>query len=681
MAVDRQPSEVHEAAEEAGRELYGLSWRAIVLSLGFLVFSLVWIYKSGLVGHGAQLGESVPVVPAVGALLVLTLLLPLLRRLPAWLRLSRAGVLMVYAFLAIAVSMSSVGVARMLFPNSTALFYFATPENNFEAFQQYIPSWIQPGDDEVIRQMYEASDAALTGQTGQGFLGEFMVVPWRAWITPLVAWTLLLLAAFIAMLSLMTMFRRQWVERERLTFPIVHLVMELAGGKNADTPLTFFKNPAMWAGFILAAGYNVMNILNAWNPAIPAMGRAEDLGALFTERPWDAIRPLSIAWRPENFGLGYLVPTDITLSVWVFYVLLRLVNVFQVAAGYDIGGFPFMQEQSFGSYLALGIFLIVVAREHLARVFRKAISGLQSLDDRDEPMSYRASVIGFIGGFAFMLLWARSAGMAIWTAAIYFGLFLLFALVYARARAEAGAAMVWLFPFYQHKKMMLAITGSRFYERFGGWPNLTIFSLLMFLSRGYFQSMMAYQIEATKIAEEARIKQRVMSWWLIVALLVGLAGAYVIHLQAYYTHGANILEGGTTQGGYRTRLATQEYEELASFMRGHKEPDRPRTIAAGTGFLITAGLIGLRSIFLRFPLHPLGFAMVTAYGGPLWGPFFIVWVVKTLILRIGGMGMYRRLIPFFLGIVIGHFFTAGLVWGWLSAIYEEMGRRYVVHFG
>ena len=64
----------------------------------------------------------------------------------------------------------------------------------------------------------------------------------------------------------------------------------------------------------------------------------------------------------------------------------------------------------------------------------------------------------------------------------------------------------------------------------------------------------------------------------------------------------------------------------------------------------------------------------------VWGPFFIVWLIKTLVLRIGGMGMYRRLIPFFLGIVVGHFFTAGLVWGAISNI-NEMYRRYVVHFG
>ncbi len=679
MAADRETTAGLGQSTEQAEELYGLSWRSVILAGLFLVLSLVWIKTAGLVGHGAQLGESVPVVPAVGALLVLTLLLPVTRVLPRSLRLTRPGVLLVYAFLAVAVSMSSVGVARMLFPNSTALFYFETTENNFAEFQRYIPKWLIPGQDpEVIRQMYEATDNEPTDVPA--WVASWLVVPWGAWLVPLTAWTLLLLAAFIAMMSLMTLFRRQWVERERLTFPIVHLVMEMSGGERPAAALSFFKNSAMWAGFGIAALYNVMNILNAWNPAVPAMGRQYDLGALFTERPWSAIRPLAIAWRPENIGLGYLVPTEITLSVWVFYLLLRLANVMAAAIGYEPAGFPFVQEQSFGAYLALGVFLIFVAREHLRHVWRRAVLGDRSVDDSDEPMSYRGAIIGLIVGVGGMLLWASAAGMALWTAAIYFFLFLLFALVYARARAEAGAAMVWLFPFYQHKKMMIAVAGSEFFYRHGGWGNLTIFSLLMFLSRGYFQSMMAYQIESTRIAEVAHIRQRVMTWWLVAALILGLAGAYVIHLQAYYTHGANILEGGTTQGGYRTRLAVTEYEELASFMRGHKEPDRSRTGAAVVGVLVTTALVGLRTVFLRFPLHPLGYAMVTAYGYPLWGPFFIVWVVKTLVLRLGGMGMYRRLIPFFLGIVVGHFFTAGLVWGWLSII-NEMYRRYVVHFG
>lgn len=644
----------------------GISLMTLLLSLVLLVVSLIWVQHSEMISQGVQLTESVPVVPAVSGLLLLTLLLPLLGRLPGTLRLTRAGVLLVYVFLCIATSMSSVGVARLMFPAHTALFYFGTPENDFARLQGYIPDWMAPKDPEVIRTMYEAADNEA--------------VPWRPWLVPLLSWTVLMLAFYVLMLCVMTMFRKQWSDRERLTFPIVHLVTEMTGGTEGRSPLAFFKDPAMWIGFGLATLYNVMNILNAWNPAVPAMGRQYDLGGLFTERPWSAIRPLAIAWRPENIGLGYLVPTEITFSVWVFYLLQRLSNVLAVSLGYEVSNFPFVQEQSFGSYLALGFFLIWVGREHLGAILRKAFRGDRSVDDSGEPMSYRLAVWGAIISTAVILVWTTAAGMLLWTAAIYFGLVLLFALVYARARAEAGAAMVWLFPFYQHKKMMIAILGSKPYVPQGNWANLTIFSVLMYFSRGYYQSMMAYQIEATKIAEQARIRQRTMAWWLVAALVVGLLGAYVIHLQAYYKHGANILEGGTTQGGYRTRLAVQEFEELSGFMRAHKAPDRARTGAAAVGVLVTLALVGLRSVFLRFPLHPLGYAMVTAYGYPLWGPFFIVWVVKSVVLRVGGMGMYRRLIPFFLGIVVGHFFTAGLVWGSVSFI-NEMYRRYVVHFG
>ena len=91
-------------------------------------------------------------------------------------------------------------------------------------------------------------------------------------------------------------------------------------------------------------------------------------------------------------------------------------------------------------------------------------------------------------------------------------------------------------------------------------------------------------------------------------------------------------------------------------------------------------LVIVRSIFLRFPLHPLGFAMVMAYGSPLWGMFFLVWIIKSIILKIGGMSLYKRVIPFFLGIVIGHFVVAGMVWGFIS-LTGEVFRRYVVHFG
>ena len=627
--------------------------------------SLVWVLQAEIVSQGVQLGESVPVIPAVGALLLLTVVGLLLRRFSGRLRLSQGQVLYIYAFLCIAVTMSSVGVVRLLFPNVTAVYYFQTAENDFGELQKYLPAWLTPGS-RVIQAMYEGADDGR--------------VPWRDWGTPLVMWTLFMTAWFCAMLGLMVLFRRQWMDKERLTFPIAQLALDISDQEGRRILGGFFGNPLMWIGFAIGAAFNIGNILRAWNPAVPALGQNYDIGRLFTERPLSAIQPLYIAWRPENIGLGYLVSTEITFSVWVFYLALRVANVLATGAGYQISGFPFDREQSFGAYLALGIFLVWVGRAQLKELVVGAFSQVKRFEDHDEPLSHRTAVLMAGGGFLFMLGFAVKAGMWWWTALVYFGLVMLFALVYARARAEAGAAMVWLFPFYLHKQMMVYITGSALYAQGRNFGNLTIFSTFMFVSRGYFQSQMAYQVESSKIAQEAGLKQRTMAWWLVAAVVLGMLGASYIHLHAYYAHGANILEGGTTQGGYRVTLARTEFEELSQFMKAHRAPDRPRTVAGLSGGLVVAALVVLRSYFLRFPLHPLGYAMVTAYGQPLWGPFLLVWLAKSAILRLGGMRAYRRGVPFFLGLVIGHFFLAGLVWGWLSII-NEMYRRYVVFFG
>ena len=40
---------------------------------------------------------------------------------------------------------------------------------------------------------------------------------------------------------------------------------------------------------------------------------------------------------------------------------------------------------------------------------------------------------------------------------------------------------------------------------------------------------------------------------------------------------------------------------------------------------------------------------------------FLAWLFKTVVLRYGGPGLYLRTRPFFLGLILGQFVTAG-VW-------------------
>ncbi|MHB1458332.1 MAG: DUF6784 domain-containing protein [Armatimonadota bacterium] len=61
-----------------------------------------------------------------------------------------------------------------------------------------------------------------------------------------------------------------------------------------------------------------------------------------------------------------------------------------------------------------------------------------------------------------------------------------------------------------------------------------------------------------------------------------------------------------------------------------------------------------RTIWFGFPLHPIGYAFACAYSMEyIWNIVLLCWFVKFLVLRYGGLRMYRRSMPFFFGLVIG----------------------------
>ncbi len=642
----------------------GLTLRAAIVALAFTVLASYWIQQSEVVTFFCQITESVPAVPAVAILVLLAVLNPLVRRLSTRLSLDRREILMVYIFVAVATSMAGCGIMRFWINTIPVLFYFASPDNDYALFQQYIPHWWIPQDPEIIRQIYEGSPTGA--------------IPWRPWIIPLIGWGVLYLAIWIGLLGISALFHRQWAEREKLTYPLLYLPLEVTEGVDVGRLVgAFFRNRLMWIGFILSLIYNLTNIANAYNPGIAAMGKYYDLGRLFTEQPWTALRPMVLHYRPEMIGFGYLVSTEIAFSVWVLYLLLKLERFAAVVMGYDIPGMPFMQEQGIGAYMALGLIIIWVARGHLARAFTQAFSSGPQ-DDRREPMSYRLAILTMVGGFALAVGWAIYSGLAPWLALSYFGLIFLVALVYARMRAEAGVPLIWMFPYYQHFKFFKYALGPKFLYEHGGYRSLTVFTTLMIMSRGYFPSLQGYQVEGFKLSEDTGINPRSMSWLLLGAVAVGFYVAVWLHLRAYYEYGAG---GLRALEGWGAGLAKSQYNELASYMRGFPPIDVRRTVATVVGFIMAASLFGIRTIFLRFPLHPLAWGMVTAYGELIWGTFFIVWLVKSIVFKLGGMRWYRALIPAFIGLALGHFFTAGVLYSLVGAFSSERYRRYYVYFG
>lgn len=257
------------------------------------------------------------------------------------------------------------------------------------------------------------------------------------------------------------------------------------------------------------------------------------------------------------------------------------------------------------------------------------------------------------------------------------------ALVYTKIRAEAGAPMIWLFPWAVNKNVLYNLLGPRYFVRAGSYQTMSVMASLAFLGRGYYPQFMAYQMEASKLSRERSVSVKRIAWGIMLALVIGLVIGYNMHLTAYYEYGANVLEGGTREwGGTRgASLIRQEYNRMHGLIGAAGGPNATAAGATSFGFLFTLLLATLRRGMVQFPLHPMGYAMVTAYGDPLWGAFLTAWTIKVAVTRLGGIGLYRRLVPLFLGITLGHFFTAGILWGALAAGGSEVFRGYGVWFG
>jgi len=101
---------------------------------------------------------------------------------------------------------------------------------------------------------------------------------------------------------------------------------------------------------------------------------------------------------------------------------------------------------------------------------------------------------------------------------------------------------------------------------------------------------------------------------------------------------------------------------LAGWLENPSPPTTRSLAFVGAGFLLAIVLAAIRIQFPWFPLHPLAYALATSWGvGQLWAPLLIGSSAKFLILRFGGLRLYRRALPFFFGLILGEI-AVGSLW-------------------
>ncbi|NLC57782.1 MAG: hypothetical protein GX774_13175 [Armatimonadetes bacterium] len=631
--------------------------RAILTAVVLTFLTGFWVRETEIYEIGVFVSESVPTMPAVAALLLLLGLNALLRRRGG--AFHRGEILFVFLFVTVATTCYCCGMVRILLAFVTAPFYFAQTGNRLAEAGKLLPNWAAVHDPEVVRGLYESVHGAG--------------VPWGHWLVPAVVWTGFFLALWVTTGCLILLMHRPWIEQEKLAFPMLQLPLELVGSDPRARGLSaFLRNPVMWAGFALSFLSDGGHILHALVPSFPLFGREASFTP-FSEPPWNAVGTVHLHRRPFLIGFGYLVSSEISFSIWATFWLEKLAAVALSALGYREGGAPHTQAQGLGAYLAIALGLLYLNRRHLLGIARAALG----LGGPPEARAGRFAFWGFLGSLFAVLLFARLLGLAWWAGVLYFGILLAVALTFARLRAEAGIPLNWLIPYGMPKAMLVATLGSAPFSPGGDPRCLTALAMLSFLSYALPMSLAGYQVESLRLGRHLPERPGRIFAVLTLALLVGLLLSFVFHLAGYYHKGSQQVYGGL----YGAGMAVNEYSTAITSATSPLPPDKPRVAAVGAGFLITLGLQAIRSRVVGFPLHPLGFAASNAYGHLLWMPFLLVWLIKGIVLRVGGMALYRKTVPGFLGFALGHFFTSGVVWGGLGALSKRLFEGYIVCFG
>ena len=621
----------------------GLTLKSFLIALCLIPINIYWIVQLEVVRYTFPTLVH-PLSNVIFILFWLLLIGYLLKKISPKLGISPPELLTIYVMLGIVSSLGSADMMQILITLLGHPFRFATPENQWrELFWKELPPWLTVQDEKALTHYYEG---------GSSF---YIKRHLYAWLRPALAYTSFIFVLLFVMLCINTLLRIQWTERERLTYPIIQLPLEMT-----DTRNRFFKNKLMWLGFSIAALISIVNLLNSIYPAVPYIPvKRQDLHQYFTVRPWNAMGSFRVSFYPFVIGISFLIPLDLLFSCWMFYGVYKVELMVGNMMGWrSLPRFPYFNEQGFGVYVGLLVFALWIGRIHFKGLVRHLLR-LSSLDDSREPMPYRLAVAGILAGLAFLMVFSYRAGMSLWVIPIFFGIYFLLAIMIARLRAELGFLVHDLHYIDPHS-MIIAGFGTR---RLGP-GTLTVFSLYKFFNRAYRSHPMPPQLEALKIAERRNINPRHIAAAILLATLIGSVSVFWVLLDNYYQHGAETGYYGPWALGFGRII----YRQLETWLNYPQETDLPALAFMGGGLGLTALLMFLRTRFLWWPLHPLGYAMANSWGMfNLWACLFVAWGLKAIILRHGGLKAYRQAIPFFLGLALGDYIL-GSLWSIISIV-------------
>lgn len=591
----------------------------------------------------------------VGALFVALLVGgPVNAALRAW-RPDRAfttgELLTIWTLILVPSGISSGGMMRFLIPHLVAPHYHSNAANGWErTIWAQAPDWLKLRDPQAVKAFYEG------WPRGQEH------VPWAAWAGPLLAWGVpaaLFVAASFCVASLL---RRQWVENERFAFPLVMVPLLLSEEPEPGRVLNrYLRSSLLWLGVFLTTLLHTLNGLHLLYPSIPEIRTSVNLLDYLSAPPLNQLDWFPVNLHPLMVGLTYLLPREVAFSFWFFFLVYKfqilLCATFNWQMPGVLGGHGYKQFhalQSFGGALALLAWVAWTGRAHFRQVWNAAWAGRKSAnDERRELLSGRATLLGLAATYGGLALWLWLAGVGAGLIVLSLLLMTLALVVISWMVCQAG--MLFVQTAYGAIDVIAPIRGT------AGLAIPPLYTEYRFESSFFLNTremLIPSVLEGAKAADflgfSAHRLLAGMAASVAITLVVSAAASLAL---PYYNGGANAINNNWVYNAAPQKpllmlggMASTPY--VGAWTNG---------LHALAGFVGVLGLLACRA-YLGWGLHPIGFLGASVHAThALWFSLLLGWLGKSLILRYGGMRGYGRLLPFFLGLIVGDVLN-GAVW-------------------
>ena len=508
--------------------------------------------------------------------------------------------------------------------------YYASPENRWmEMFFAYLPEWL----------VVEAG-AARGFYEGVGH----DAVSWSDWFIPLFWWLNMLAALFLVTSCITVIFRKQWVEHERLAFPLVRIPMELIEkmGHGRGIP-DFMRNRSFWIGFGVTLAILLWNCISyfQWAPPIPVGTQYRSTIILSQSFP-----PITVQINIFTMCFAFFANLTVLFSIWFFYLLaileIGILNQIGLSSSGGAGGAMWaVKAQHFGGFWMFVLWGFWIGRHHLKDVFGKAFGRRPAVDDSDELLSYRTAVLGLIIGLVYVGFWLNSIGMSVGVIVLFLLITLMLYIGVARIMAETGMVFLDL-PVNSNEFTVVAVGSNNL-----STSNLTALGLGHAIAHNHRGLGMSSLIHSLKVADASAHEKRGLYSAIVLTMILTFVVtiAYAVYMGSTGIGAHSI--GAMNVSGF--------YDQIVTWQNNPTTITHTEVYFLGIGGLITSGLLFMHYRFPWWPLHPIGFTI--AYAEIIIieiVSIFLVWLVKWALLNIGGIELYRKAQPVVIGVLLGY---------------------------